>query len=366
MIKKIHIQHFKGLSDIMISDLARVTLLGGRNNVGKTSVLEALFLFFDRHNPDAILRQFGWRNMPFVPLQLESLWAPLFTQYEMDQPIEIKVNNEQGECSTLSLRLNTHYTRHLKMGVPGLHGMPAKIDTQTQSSPSLALDLIYQQEGFAPHVARHILEPKGMSFEIENAPINTVQKAAFLTATTRIPPQEDAIRFTQLDLIGKQQYVVDFLRETVEPRLQGLSANAVGDQFLIHAQLSDSNRKIPVAFLGDGLGRLLSIILVIMTTENGYVLIDEVENGIHYSAFPSVWSGIVKVAKQFNCQVLATTHSHECLQAAFQGLDDATKEEFAYVRLERVGSNIEGKTYSADLVIARGPNVIFNTSRSPV
>jgi hypothetical protein len=345
MIKQVCIKHFKGLSEFEVSDLTRVTLLGGRNNVGKTSFLEALFLYFDRHNPDALLRQFGWRNVPFVSLNPDAMWAPMFTKYNMDQPIEIRVGDEQGHSETLTLRLNRDYMRRVQLGIPGLHGMSAKIDTQAKPTPSLSLDLVYQRDGQPPQLAHHVIGPQGMSLEIENASFKQ-HTAVFLAATARIVPQEDAIRFGELDVIGKLDEVIAFLKETVEPRLRGLSVIAVGDQALIHAQLEGLDRKIPVVYMGDGMGRLLSIILVMMTTKDGCVFIDEIDNGIHYSALPTVWSGIVKAAKQFNCQVFATTHSYECLQAAVNGLSENSKSEFCYVRLERSGDCIDSKTYS--------------------
>lgn len=345
MINQVQIRNFKGLSELAVDDLARVTLLGGRNNVGKTSLLEALFLFFDRHNPDAFLRQFGWRNIPSVSLNPDAIWAPVFTNYDMEQPVKIEIHDEKNHLESLTIKLNRDYVRRMTLGIPGLPGMPNKIDTQAKPTPSLSLDLVYEEGKQSPQLVHHVIGPQGMSLEIENANFRP-HTAVFLAATARIAPQEDAVRFGELDVVGKLDEVVTFLKETVEPRLKGLSVIAVGDQALIHAQLEGLERKIPVAYMGDGMGRLLSIILVMMTTKNGCIFIDELDNGIHYSALPTVWAGIVKAAKQFNCQVFATTHSYECLQAAVTGLSEDLKSEFCYVRLERSGDCIDSKTYS--------------------
>ena len=56
MISKLSLKGFKGFEQLDIPSLSRITLLGGRNNVGKTSILEALFMFHDRLNPQMILR----------------------------------------------------------------------------------------------------------------------------------------------------------------------------------------------------------------------------------------------------------------------------------------------------------------------
>lgn len=348
MIKQAHIAHFKGLSEFNVDGLAPVTLLGGRNNVGKTSFLEALFLFFDRHNPEALLRQYAWRNVPLVSLNPDALWAPMFSLYDMQRPIQIRVKNEQEIWESLTLQLNRSYIRRIapRISLPGM-----QIETQTKPTPSLSLDVTYQLGDEEVQRAHHVMNAQGISLEIENSNFQP-DKAVFLAATARVAAQEDAVRFGQLDIIGKQHEVVDFLRETVEPRLQGLSTIAVGEQTLIHAELEGLPRKIPVAYMGDGMSRLLSIILVMMTIANGFVFIDEIENGIHHSALPKVWLGIVKAARQFNCQVLATTHSYECLQAAIEGLPTELHDLFCYVRLERSGESIVGKTYAYEVLSA--------------
>ena len=83
MITRLVIEGFKGFEHLEIPRLSRVTLLGGRNNVGKTSILEALFMFSDRLNPQMILRQFAWRGIETVSLDPESMWAPVFYDYDL-------------------------------------------------------------------------------------------------------------------------------------------------------------------------------------------------------------------------------------------------------------------------------------------
>lgn len=78
MITRFKVSGFKGLKPLELPKLTRVSLLGGRNNVGKTSVLEALFMFFDRLNPQMILRQYAWRGVGVIPLEAEAMWAPIF------------------------------------------------------------------------------------------------------------------------------------------------------------------------------------------------------------------------------------------------------------------------------------------------
>ena len=351
LIKRANIKNFKGLSEFEVNDLSRVTLIGGRNNIGKTTFLEALFLYFDRDNPQAIIRQYAWRNVMMVSINPDALWAPIFSMYDTEKAIQIRLWDEQNKLGKMDLKFNRNYGRWIPPDQTALLGEPAQIDTRANPSPSVCLDVIYQFEQNKPQTFHHIIAQQGISVDRAGAaPLPGM--AYFVSATGRSSPQDDAVHFGQLDILGRQQEIVDFLRETVEPRLESLSTVAVGQQSLIHAKLKGYTRKIPVAYMGDGTARLLSNILILATHPSLPIFIDEIDIGIHYSALPKVWLGIVKAAKQYNCQVFATTHSYECLQTAVQGLPSELHDQFCYVRLEQNGPRTEGKTYSFDVLEA--------------
>ena len=181
--------------------------------------------------------------------------------------------------------------------------------------------------------------------------LESLKKQLFLAATIRNNPVEDAIRFGKIDLLGKQGEIVKFIKETIEPRLINLSVIPSVDQStILYAQLEGMSHKVPVSHMGEGMSRLISIILTISTTTNGYVFIDEIENGIHYSALPKIWLGIINAAKQYNCQIFATTHSYECLESVVSTLDENLHEEFRYIRLERRNEDLFSTTYSFEEV----------------
>ena len=72
---------------------------------------------------------------------------------------------------------------------------------------------------------------------------------------------------------------------------------------------------VPYQLMGDGIIRLLSIIVSISQTENGILLIDEIENGFHYSVLNKLWQSVYETAIQYNVQIFITTHSFECAKA---------------------------------------------------
>lgn len=349
MIETIEIKHFKGLADVRIPGLSRVNLIGGRNNVGKTSLLEALFLIHDHNNPQMLLRQFAWRGVGSVQLLPESMWMPFFTDYDFDKPIQIVLRNEKKKKETLSLRLNLQYARKaIPAQLPDKSGFGREINTSQSAESSVALDIEYTFNGHEKRSAHLTLQPNMLGMDRDAPPINGQHQMVYLPSAQRAAPQEDAIRFGQLDIVGKQGVLVEFLH-VIEPRLRGLSSVATGNTSMIYADIGLA-RKIPVPYTGDGMSRLLSIISAIATLENGVLLIDEVENGIHYSIMPKIWEGIAKAARQFNCQVFATTHSYECLTAAYQGCTGEYAADLGYVRLDKTEGNIVAKNYTHEML----------------
>lgn len=96
--------------------------------------------------------------------------------------------------------------------------------------------------------------------------------------------------------------------------------------------------------IGDGLIKILSIIITIMTTENGIVLIDEIENGLHYTSLDVLWKAINEACIKYNVQLIATTHSYECINSLSKVFENTNEDE---VRLYRIDYNIKNKEHLA-------------------
>jgi hypothetical protein len=159
----------------------------------------------------------------------------------------------------------------------------------------------------------------------------------YLTTSTR-SPREDAERFSNLERVGRQDEVLESLR-LLEPRLRRLTLLVVDGEPIINGDIGMS-QLVPLPLMGEGLGRLLSIILAIANAKGGTILIDEVENGLHYSVLTGVWTAIADAARRAEAQVVATTHSQECIIAAHKAFETSKKYDFRYHRLERVNDEI--------------------------
>jgi AAA15 family ATPase/GTPase len=104
--------------------------------------------------------------------------------------------------------------------------------------------------------------------------------------------------------------------------------------------------------MGDGMVRLASLVLAIWQARNGFVLVDEIENGLHHTILSKVWQAIRKTAQEFNTQIFATTHSLECIKAAHNTFIEYKNYNFRLHRLERTKKAIRSVTYTPETLEA--------------
>lgn len=341
MIQKIELTNFKGFRKLELKDLARITLFGGPNSVGKTSILEAVFMFFDRGNPELIVRQFPWRGMGKVYLSTEQMFSPVFNDYALDKVVAIALTIDgREEKLAVSFR-----DRLAKKSVNKRKIFERKSSATAEDRPVVQgkLDLRYTK-GSSTEETSLILTAKELTLRDPNGSAPEKRPAIFLNSRITASPPEDAQRFSKLDIAGDAEPVVEFLQD-FDKRVKGLSVIFFADSAVIHADIGLS-RKIPVPQLGEGLAVMLSTFLAIGAAKGGTLLIDEIGTGIHHDYLPKFWEGIATAARKYDCQILGTTHSYECMQAAAIGLKGLTEPEFAYIRLDRVKDQTDTSVYS--------------------
>ncbi|NEP38674.1 MAG: AAA family ATPase [Okeania sp. SIO2G4] len=335
MFKCITVKNFRCFEEISIDNIERVNLIGGINNVGKTALLEAIFLLTSLNSIENPLKlNFNRGIFQQQTFDVEEICEWLFYQKQVSKVIKIKIvndNNEESELKLsldkassprlfpLSLKSNNRKTlKDLKVKFKKADGEPFVFtifftaDREDQNQIRLAIQQDKEQE------AR----------EIEVFP-----PSIFLSSRLRVSPTEDAEIFSQFEAINQQNEIIEILK-IIEPRLKRLAVLVTGGVPMIYGDIG-ADYLIPVSLMGEGMGRLLSIILSIMNAKEGTVLIDEIENGIHYSVMEKVWQSIAVATRKSNTQLFATTHSYECIRAAHQAFSNSELYDFRYFRLER-------------------------------
>ena len=103
---------------------------------------------------------------------------------------------------------------------------------------------------------------------------------------------------------------------------------------------------MPLRSLGDSAVRLFEVVLALVGSRNGFLVIDETDNGIHHSVHSDFWRTILRAAEENDMQVLATTHSFDCVRGFPRAAVNSPENEGALVRLEREDERTRAVMYS--------------------
>jgi len=264
---------------------------------------------------------------------MEYIWSSLFFNYDTSKPIELLGRYDQQD-RTLTVSI-------AEAGIT----QPALFNDETLSSviPDQELRFDYYISPLQPFSSVSIIDGR---LRRHTKPIKSAE-SIFLSTSSR-SPREDAVNFSKLEMTGRQQEIISTLA-LLEPRLSRLAVLVTGRDPVIHGDIG-IGRLIPIPIMGEGMGRLLSIALAIANAEHGAVLIDEVENGLHYSVMSKVWEAIGLAARQADVQVFATTHSWECIRAAHEAFSASQQYDFRLHRLDRTGEDITAVTFDQEML----------------
>lgn len=306
MLTSLAFTNFRGFGRLELKGLKRVNLVVGRNNSGKTSLLEGIALvsdpsqfhslptMFRPHAGDPSKRYFRWLLRDDETVReaiVERGWdggnaVIIFARKTSNQahPSGATAIAEIGNLRVLAL--------------PGEKRLICRIVPVQHHSPEVLVKL------FAAAVKR-----KGGEERIEKL----LHEVDPRIVKVRIEPSEDGIHV-----------LVDL----------GLS------------------EMLPVSQVGQGIYRLIAIFSEMIGEKPDVCIIDEIENGIHHSMLEQVWTGIAAAAENLDVQVFATTHSQECIEAAHAAFVKRQTYDFSIVQLFRLEGAVQGKVLDREHIEA--------------
>lgn len=320
MLSSIHIQGFKDFKDTQIAPLRKVNLILGGQNVGKTSLLEAVYLgsceFAQMSRLPAVFRLAeGNDGRRFLDMTFKDIEASIQLEFELDGLLS---NDGSGGRANLITEINipekeSSYDR-AQVGGFGFDGIQFRRVLESTSLDQLS-------GGVSAGVRVLTQTPLAI-------PVNP-------------PNQSNAVQlFDQVVLKRKKRALLEALRR-IEPRLEDMhSASPDGEQ-RVYLELDGLANAVPLPQLGHGFSRLLHLYCSLLVTDARLALIDEIENGIHYASLPILFKGVQDMAATQGVQTLMTTHSWDCIRAAYKVFADADSlQDFQLIRLERECDNV--------------------------
>ena len=144
--------------------------------------------------------------------------------------------------------------------------------------------------------------------------------------------------FGKAEVEGKKAQVVETLR-LLDNEIEDLFTVTQEGRGFVYARRT-SGRSLPLNAMGSGINKLLGYVLAMTADPGCFLLVDEIETGLHYRFYPKLWELIADVARKTGCQVMATTHSDECIRAAVEGTSRVDPSLLTYIRLGREGEAI--------------------------
>ena len=365
-LPSLSIRGFRGINRLDIERLGRVTLLAGRNGVGKTTVLDAIQLFA-RHC-DAL----SFRDVLTSHNEIETshddedgrterpAFEALFYGRKPGPHDRFSIG-ALGDHAPLTVEavtasdLPSEWLERLERQGSVLEGPILRISfrTFTEYLPVLS-------ENFAaPHVLamRHWKRARGLGEEEwpDNAP-------CILLGPDVVENRQLAEHWDEVALTPSEELALDALQLACRMKIEGIAPierprRSSGRRMMVKPSQGD---RVPLRSLGDGAIRTLGAALGLVNAREGFLLIDEAENGIHYRLQRDYWAMVLRAAREHNVQVLATTHSWDCIVGFAEAACADENSEGVALRLEPDAENgsLRSIEYSeADLNVAASQGI---------
>lgn len=354
MLNSLDIRNFRSLENFQVSKLGKVNLIVGKNNSGKSSVLEALRIYAGNaqrglleeiaagHDEKFRIREsdrseLGQQNL-YLDQQLP--FEDFFTgrQFPQDEEAAITIGEIGATADLFGIRGNADSLRIE-------HGFLHETEEVVTNAISGTLE-----------TSTRLRRQKISRVSAENIEIGTVRSALFVGKGDRMSPilldssmtryrpapidtsgtlpcSVIPTQFVSIDELADEWDKIVFTehQEVVKNALKIISRDfedlvfvrndenspALRREFRRSAKvkMSDTPRPIPLNSLGDGMLRVLQLVLKVFSAKDGFLLIDEFENGLHFSVQEKVWGLLFEQAQKLNIQIFATTHSWDCIES---------------------------------------------------
>jgi ABC-type transport system involved in cytochrome c biogenesis ATPase subunit len=307
MIARIDIENYRCFDRLQIEGLTRVNLFVGRNNSGKTTVLEAIEALVSQDSPFILYRASHERG---------------------------ETRSRPGTASHNGVQIEV---RHWFSG----HDLRVGAFFRLRADDGQALEVVRGIEPVPPDAPSPPFVPTGYMLTIQRprsrstlgplpltadgylgagSPVEWTQHAALAMprvlsiSTARLTALELQRLWDAVVLTPSESLVTESLR-LIDPAVERVApagSLAEAPQFLV--LLHGTSAPVPLGSLGEGVSRMFAIALGLAVCRGGVLLIDEIEIGLHHTTHVDLWRLVAETANKLDVQVFATTHSRDCLE----------------------------------------------------
>ena len=313
--KNLEIKNFRGIGHLEINDLSRFNVFVGQNNSGKSSILEAIHLLAGMSNPDMPQNLNRIRNRNYYSNFKDIFY--LFHNMDVKSSPELFAKQMDEDERMLQLKMTYVFDeQELALQTSPMNGMPPVSETKTF--------LNTLEMNFETHVKNSVNKYQG-SLTIKPDGVVLKKKIAegYLEKMETVFLTDD---LWGINLAGAlSELFKRKKKDLILKRLTHFDTRITDIDILqddVYIDFEDMQEKLPLRMTGDGMRRYLNIVAASANPLNNIILIDEIDNGLHYSAYKKLWEAIFALATTTNKQVFVTTHSKETLHSLNEMLEE--------------------------------------------
>ncbi len=345
-LPSLSIRGLRGIGELDIPRLGRVTLLAGKNGVGKTTVIEAVRVYASRGR-ERVLSALLNRHEEFAPAIDEDdnrtfVFDPAALFHGRDVPPNSCIEIGPGDGSSDgNLRIEA---------VVANAEQAARMESQCRGTPPLVMEISFaNRKQTIPWFFLHYIRYTGFADDREELPpeLNCRSLGPGLPNNNEVSELWDEVALTD-----DEDRAVQALNLVLDGKVDRVTM--IGDRQRVPndygrrvvVKFRDRDRPMPLRSLGDGAARLFGVALALASSRNGFLVIDEAENGIHHSVHEAFWRMVLRTAEENDIQVFAATHSFDCVRGFARATVDSPDCEGVLVRLEREDERTRAVVYS--------------------
>lgn len=299
MLERLEINNFRGIKKLSFDSFKNINIFTGKANVGKTSVLEAIYTIL-KLNPASMIEMSNLRAI----VGYDDIFKSLFYDYNLKNSIKLNstINNKKEEKINIEIRPNIN---NKSITVP--------LDTQTSENDINFLNSLQFDIKNGKTSASNIIVEKIN---------NTVNFQVLSTDKIKIDIEDNvefiAEYYNKNNLHKNLKNILEKKKEKEELHeyCKQFNDNIKDIRFIdnkIVIETSNLEHTLNLKIMGKGFQTYMTIIAS-MVAGHKYILIDEIENGIHYEIMNILVDNMINLSKKYELQFFITTHSKEFLQ----------------------------------------------------
>ena len=374
MLNSLDIKNYRNLKSLRVNSLGRVNLVTGKNNTGKSTILEAIAIYATKGDLNVIYQFLGERGENYRHAEasknatesniraLSSLFTNRNVSFNIEDAISIgSIENtlfgdEKSFEKSVSLRFVKYFEELQKDNQGGIISrrriaLENEIDKQL-ANYKVGIEIRVGNSSFTLPLD----EDRPYRFGYRGIGIN--ESFQFIR-TRNIDREINGKLWDNITLTEKEKFVIEALKiiEPATERIAFIEENPRERTAVI--KLSNIPNVLPLRSMGDGINRILTIILALVNSDNGFLLIDEFENGLHHTVQEQLWDIVFNLAKKLNVQIFVTTHSEDCI-SGFENILNSPNNTLdgKLIRLNNENGTIKQVEFNAsELKIASNQNI---------